>query len=72
MHTGPGSAALKILFIEESDAEVLRLRTHLESLGYSIHARRVCGEQALSEALACGRASAQRPQHPFRCHFKSV
>jgi len=52
MHTGSSSAALKILFIEDSDAEVARLRKHLESLGYVIEAHRVAGAQALNEALS--------------------
>jgi two-component system, NarL family, sensor histidine kinase UhpB len=52
MHTGSSSAALKILFIEDSDAEVARLRKHLEGLGYAIEAHRVAGAQALNEALS--------------------
>ncbi|HSD39998.1 MAG TPA: ATP-binding protein [Rhodocyclaceae bacterium] len=51
MHTGASSTVLKILFIEDSDAEVARLCAHLESLGYAIEAHRVANAPALSEAL---------------------
>ncbi|MEC5385666.1 ATP-binding protein [Uliginosibacterium sp. H3] len=51
MHSGPGTAALKILFIENSDAEVARLRGHLENLGYAIEGRRVSDEQSVTSAL---------------------
>jgi PleD family two-component response regulator len=51
MHTGSSLAALKILFIEDSDADVARSREHLESLGYAIEAHRVADAQALSDAL---------------------
>ncbi len=51
MNTSPSSAALKILFIESEDAEVLRLRKHLESLTYTVQAHRVCEEAALRDAL---------------------
>jgi len=52
MNTGPSSAALNILFIEDSDTEVVRLCEHLASLGYAIEAQRVCGTEALGEALS--------------------
>jgi signal transduction histidine kinase len=52
MHTGVGSSVLKVLFIEDSEAEVSRLREHLESLGYLVHANSVCGQDALAKALS--------------------
>ncbi|GAA5172425.1 ATP-binding response regulator [Viridibacterium curvum] len=51
MQQDVGSSALRVLFIEDSEAEMLRLRQQLATLGYAVKARRVATESALREAL---------------------